>query len=104
MINGGTAGLIWGYLIVWIGYMLVFATIAEMASMAPTSGGQYHWVSEFAPRSSQKFVSYLVGKKPMILNNETYAQWFRLDFCLGMANRPRFARLFSRHHDTSTHG
>lgn len=31
--NGGSAGMIWGYLIVWIGYMLVFATIAEMASM-----------------------------------------------------------------------
>ncbi|KAK0113953.1 hypothetical protein ONS96_014802 [Cadophora gregata f. sp. sojae] len=25
------------------------------------SGGQYHWVSEFAPRSCQRFVSYLVG-------------------------------------------
>jgi hypothetical protein len=33
LLNGGTAGLIWGYLIVWVGYMLVFATIAEMASM-----------------------------------------------------------------------
>jgi hypothetical protein len=31
--NGGTAGLVWGYLIVWMGYMLVFATVAEMASM-----------------------------------------------------------------------
>jgi hypothetical protein len=31
--NGGTAGMIWGYLIVWAGYMLVFATVAEMASM-----------------------------------------------------------------------
>lgn len=28
---------------------------------APTSGGQYHWVSEFAPASAQKFLSYLVG-------------------------------------------
>ena len=41
LLNGGTAGLIWGYLIVWIGYMLVFASIAEMASMfvgrAPSS-------------------------------------------------------------------
>ena len=26
--------------------------------MAPTSGGQYHWVSEFAPESSQRFLSY----------------------------------------------
>jgi len=31
--DGGTAGLIWGYLIAWAGYMLVFASIAEMASM-----------------------------------------------------------------------
>jgi choline transport protein len=29
---------------------------------APTSGGQYHWVSEFAPPKYQKFLSYLVGQ------------------------------------------
>ncbi|KAK5215529.1 polyamine transporter tpo5 [Exophiala xenobiotica] len=29
--------------------------------MAPTSGGQYHWVSEFAPASSQKLLSYAAG-------------------------------------------
>lgn len=28
---------------------------------APTTGGQYHWVSEFAPREHQKFLSYLMG-------------------------------------------
>ena len=28
---------------------------------APTSGGQYHWVSEFAPRSAQKFLSFVTG-------------------------------------------
>ncbi|CAK7200079.1 hypothetical protein SEUCBS139899_002767 [Sporothrix eucalyptigena] len=61
LINGGKAGLVWGYLVVWIGYMLVFASIAEMASMAPTSGGQYHWVSEFAPPRAQKFFSYTIG-------------------------------------------
>ena len=27
----------------------------------PTAGGQYHWVSEFAPESLQKGLSYLVG-------------------------------------------
>ena len=30
-------------------------------SQAPTAGGQYHWVSEFAPPRIQKFVSYLSG-------------------------------------------
>ncbi|KAG8168435.1 hypothetical protein KVR01_001184 [Diaporthe batatas] len=27
---------------------------------APTTGGQYHWVSEMAPKQHQKFLSYLV--------------------------------------------
>ena len=31
---------------------------------APTAGGQYHWVSEFAPPRHQKFLSYLTGIKP----------------------------------------
>ncbi|KAL4759206.1 putative GABA permease [Aspergillus foveolatus] len=59
--DGGTAGLIWGFLIVTAGFSLVFASIAEIASMSPTSGGQYHWVSEFAPRRYQKFLSYITG-------------------------------------------
>jgi hypothetical protein len=33
LINGGTPGLVWGYLLCWVGYCLVFASIAEMASM-----------------------------------------------------------------------
>ncbi|KAL4988635.1 amino acid/polyamine transporter I [Aspergillus falconensis] len=59
--DGGTAGLIWGFVIVTAGFSLVFASIAEIASMSPTSGGQYHWVSEFAPRQCQKFLSYITG-------------------------------------------
>ncbi|GKZ31599.1 hypothetical protein AbraIFM66950_000203 [Aspergillus brasiliensis] len=65
--DGGTAGLIWGFMIVTAGFALVFASIAEMASMSPTSGGQYHWVSEFAPRKGQKFLSYIT-----VLNHPTY--------------------------------
>lgn len=30
-------------------------------SRAPTSGGQYHWVSEFAPVRVERFLSYVVG-------------------------------------------
>lgn len=32
-----------------------------LTEFQPTSGGQYHWVSEFAPQRAQKFLSYLVG-------------------------------------------
>jgi choline transport protein len=62
LLNGGLAGLIWTYVGTFIGFLAVIASMAEMASMAPTSGGQYHWVSEFAPESAQKFLSYLTGK------------------------------------------
>ena len=31
--DGGTAGLIWGFVAISIGFTLVFASIAEMASM-----------------------------------------------------------------------
>ena len=59
--NGGPAGVIYGYLLVWIGTLSVFATLSELVSMAPTSGGQYHWVSMLAPSSSSKFLSYITG-------------------------------------------
>lgn len=78
--NGGPGGLIWTFLAVWTGFILVSLSMAEMASMAPTSGmhpfsavtrkladiflqqgGQYHWVSEFAPPRVQKILSYFIG-------------------------------------------
>lgn len=49
------------YIISWIFQIPVIASIAEMSSMAPTSAGQYHWVSEFAPPSTQKYLSYISG-------------------------------------------
>lgn len=39
--NGGTAGLIWMWLLVWLGFTAVYMSMAEMGSMAPTTGGQY---------------------------------------------------------------
>ncbi|KAK5988393.1 Choline transport-like protein [Cladobotryum mycophilum] len=59
--NGGPAGIIYGYLIVWLGVLSVFSTLSELVSIAPTSGGQYHWVSMLAPRSCSKFLSYMTG-------------------------------------------
>lgn len=29
---------------------------------SPTAGGQYHWVSEFAPPRMQELLSYLTGE------------------------------------------
>ncbi|TKA83694.1 hypothetical protein B0A55_00266 [Friedmanniomyces simplex] len=59
--NGGFAGLFWCFITTVLCYGTVVASLAEMASMAPTSGGQYHWVSEFAPPQYQKVLSYASG-------------------------------------------
>ncbi|KAF2664356.1 putative GABA permease [Microthyrium microscopicum] len=61
LVDGGRAGFFWS--LVWsiAGMTLVTFSLAEMSSMAPTSGGQYHWVSEFAPVRYQKFLSYMSG-------------------------------------------
>ncbi|KAL1957144.1 hypothetical protein VTO42DRAFT_6287 [Malbranchea cinnamomea] len=59
--NGGPAGLIYGYILVWVGNFAVFASLSELVSMAPTSGGQYHWVAMLAPPSISKFMSYMTG-------------------------------------------
>ena len=61
LVDGGRAGLFWSYIWTFIGFGVICASLAEMASMAPTSGGQYHWVSEFAPPKYQKFMSYMTG-------------------------------------------
>jgi len=61
LIAGGVAGLFWSYIWTYAGMTLVVLSLAEMASMAPTSGGQYHWVSEFAPPKYQKLLSYFTG-------------------------------------------
>ncbi|KAK2630179.1 hypothetical protein QTJ16_000999 [Diplocarpon rosae] len=59
--NGGFGGLFWVFIGTVLCYSTVVASLAEMTSMAPTSGGQYHWVSEFAPARQQKFLSYAAG-------------------------------------------
>ncbi|WPG98162.1 Hypothetical protein R9X50_00094800 [Acrodontium crateriforme] len=61
LLNGGTAGVIWCTIATWLFMLCMIASLAECASIAPTAGGQYHWVSEFAPPSLQKSLSYVVG-------------------------------------------
>ncbi|KAF2759192.1 putative GABA permease [Pseudovirgaria hyperparasitica] len=61
LINGGLAGFVWTCFGTTFCYTAVIASMADMASMMPTTGGQYHWVSEFAPKSKQKFMSYMAG-------------------------------------------
>lgn len=59
--DGGRPALVWSVLWNFIGFGPVYLSMAEMASMAPIAGSQYHWVSEFAPESIQRVLSYYTG-------------------------------------------
>ncbi|KAI0911324.1 amino acid/polyamine transporter I [Ustulina deusta] len=59
--NGGSAGLVTSFVLDWAGFMAIMIPLAELASMAPTSSGQYHWVFMLAPRNSRVLLSYLTG-------------------------------------------
>ncbi|KAL2043899.1 hypothetical protein N7G274_003419 [Stereocaulon virgatum] len=59
--NGGPAGLIYGYLFVWVGATLQAFVMAEMASMIPLAGGPFNWVAILSPPWCKKFLSYLAG-------------------------------------------
>lgn len=59
--DGGHPSLIYSSIWCFLGFGPIYLSMSEMASMAPTAGAQYHWVSEFAPESIQKTISYFTG-------------------------------------------
>lgn len=64
--NGGSAGLVTSFILSWFGFLAVMTPLAELASMAPTASGQYHWVFILAPKSTRKMMSYLTGKSQRV--------------------------------------
>ncbi|KAI1917416.1 hypothetical protein LOZ39_000408 [Ophidiomyces ophidiicola] len=61
LVNGGKAAMIYIYIATFVGFFASVISMAEIASMSPTSGGQYHWVSEYSNPKYQKFLSYMTG-------------------------------------------
>ncbi|ATY64228.1 GABA permease [Cordyceps militaris] len=59
--DGGLPALVYSNIWIFCAFVPVALSLAEMSSMAPIAGAQYHWVSEFAPERYQKFLSYLTG-------------------------------------------
>lgn len=58
---GGTVTIIYGCIFAGIAYTCVGASLAEMASIFPTAGGQYHFASILAPAKYSRPISYICG-------------------------------------------
>ncbi|KAI1414623.1 amino acid transporter [Hypoxylon sp. FL1857] len=61
LLISGPSSLIWGLALNWVGLISIGATLAELASIAPTAGGQYHWVAMMSPKSCSNFLSYFTA-------------------------------------------
>ncbi|KAF2173619.1 hypothetical protein M409DRAFT_15897 [Zasmidium cellare ATCC 36951] len=59
--NGGPPCLFYNYIISFLGTLALAASMAEIASIYPTAGGQYHWVAAFAPHNIRPFASWITG-------------------------------------------
>ena len=59
--NGGPQTLAWGILVVAAGALAQSASLAEMASVQPIAGAQYHWTHYLAPPSQRRFITWMQG-------------------------------------------
>ncbi|OAP56145.1 hypothetical protein AYL99_09324 [Fonsecaea erecta] len=61
LLQGGPATLIYSIIVSSIAYMSIAISMAELASVYPTAGGQYHFASILAPRKIKQGLSYACG-------------------------------------------
>lgn len=61
LVNGGSAALVYNFIICFLGTLATAISLGELSSMAPTSGGQYHWVGMLAPAKWSVKASWLTG-------------------------------------------
>lgn len=59
--NGGPQTLAWGCLIAIAGGLAQSACLAEMASILPIAGAQYHWTAHLARTRHARFITWLQG-------------------------------------------
>ncbi|KAH8705821.1 amino acid/polyamine transporter I [Talaromyces proteolyticus] len=58
---GGTVTVLYGALVTTVIYLATAATLAELSSIYPTAGGQYHFTSLLAPKRYSRSLSYACG-------------------------------------------
>ncbi|OAG45137.1 hypothetical protein AYO21_00485 [Fonsecaea monophora] len=59
--NGGPQSLIWGCIAVVIGSLAQAFSMAELGSILPIAGAQYHWTHIMAPEGARKFITWMQG-------------------------------------------
>ena len=59
--SGGPTAILWGLCLAAIGQLAVSASLAEICSVYPTSGGQYHWTAILSAARYARILSFICG-------------------------------------------
>ncbi|KAJ5817632.1 amino acid permease [Penicillium robsamsonii] len=59
--SGGAPCLLYNYVLSFLCTIAVGSSLAEIASIYPTAGGQYYWVAVLSPVSSRKSAAWFTG-------------------------------------------
>lgn len=100
LINGGLAGTIWLYLASWIFTFALVSSLAELASMAPTSGGQYRKLEPTPQSRHLLMMNRRLGIRICASVSAKVSQLHRwMACCIGMASSDSNDRLQFRRLD-----
>lgn len=61
LLNGGPRALIWGCLLVVVGSLSQALSMAELGSILPIAGAQYHWTDMLAPERWRRTITWFQG-------------------------------------------
>ncbi|KAK5684538.1 hypothetical protein LTS10_004408 [Elasticomyces elasticus] len=61
VLNGGPAGILYEFIVACIYYAFIGASIAELASAIPSSGGVYHWASVTGGQKYGRVLGFFTG-------------------------------------------
>lgn len=59
--KGGPASLVYGMIVSVTGTLALAVSLAEMASICPVAGAQYHWTWMLAPPKYAAFITWMQG-------------------------------------------
>ncbi|KAI8237186.1 Choline transport protein [Colletotrichum sp. SAR 10_96] len=59
--NGGPQTLAWGIILVVVGAMAQALSMAELVTIQPIAGAQYHWTHFLAPEKHRRFITWMQG-------------------------------------------
>lgn len=60
--NEGPRAQAWGSVCVVIGSIAQALSLAELGSIMPIAGAQYHWTYLLAPRKQRRLITWIQGK------------------------------------------